>query len=153
VFKGNYFSDTDFWNAPKPRSTTFTLRSILYDRELRVQGVQRGIRDGRSVKILSDYWVSRFPLGSLKPKYLIPVLATVHCLMDEETSSWNIENIYPFFEGPMAEQILHVPISRLNQVTFHVGPTQDMACTLFVQLTLLHARLNSFKLKVARCAT
>jgi hypothetical protein len=114
VLKGRYFPDTDFWNAPKPRSSSFTWRSILYGRELLAQGVTWGIGDGKTVKILSDNWVPNFPPSFLKPKSPIPASATVHCLMDEETGLWNLENVNAFFEEDAAKQILKVPIASFE---------------------------------------
>jgi hypothetical protein len=34
VLKGRYFPHCDFWDAPKPRSSSYTWRSILFGREL-----------------------------------------------------------------------------------------------------------------------
>jgi hypothetical protein len=40
VLKGRYFPDTDFWNAPKPCSSSYTWRSILHGHDLLVQGIR-----------------------------------------------------------------------------------------------------------------
>ena len=120
VLKGRYFPDSDFWTATKPRSASYTGRSILHGRDLLVQGIRWGIGDGRSVKIISDNWIPGFPPAILKPISPIPSTATVHCLMDEETGSWNEENVNAFFSPATAAQILQVPISR------HAG--DDFVC-------------------------
>jgi hypothetical protein len=43
VLKGRYFPDTDFLSAEKPRSASFTWRSILFSRELFLRGMSWGI--------------------------------------------------------------------------------------------------------------
>jgi hypothetical protein len=116
LLKGRYFPHTDFWNAPKPRSSSYTWQSILYGRELLAQGIRWGIEDGKLVKILQDNWIPRVPSVHLKPIFLIPTTATVHCLIDEEKGEWNTKNIHAFFNPSTAAQILHVPISP------HAGP-------------------------------
>jgi hypothetical protein len=50
VLKGRYFPYTNFWHAPKPRSASYTWRSILFGRDLLLRGVQWAIGDGKSVK-------------------------------------------------------------------------------------------------------
>jgi hypothetical protein len=65
VLKGRYFPHTDFWHAPKPRSSSYTWRSSLFGRELLFCGAQWGIGDGRSVKITSDNWIPERPAYAL----------------------------------------------------------------------------------------
>jgi hypothetical protein len=113
VLKGRYFPNSDFWNAPKPRSASYTWRSILFGRELLAQGVQWGIGDGRTVRILKDFWVPQYPPALLKPISPIPDQATVHCLIDEETGTWISESVQAFFNPQAAAQIMQVPISGL----------------------------------------
>jgi hypothetical protein len=122
VLKGRYFPETDFWHATKPRSASYTWRSILYGRNLLFQGVRWGIGDGKSVKILTDNWIPRFPPELLRPLSPIPNSATVHCLMNEEEGTWNEENVHAFFDQATAEQILQVPISRFQGEDFVCWP-------------------------------
>jgi hypothetical protein len=72
VLKGRYFPFSNFWHAQRPRSTSYTWRSILFGRELLLQGVQWGISNGRSVKIKSDYWIPDRPPYMLRPTNPIP---------------------------------------------------------------------------------
>jgi hypothetical protein len=112
VLKGRYYPHTDFWNAPKPRSASYTWRSILHGRDLLLQGVQWGIGDGRTVKITSDHWIPGRPPYMLKPLKRIPNSATIHCLIDEVSGSWVAESIYAFFDKETSDLIMQVPISR-----------------------------------------
>jgi hypothetical protein len=88
-FLFNKFLDKySFWNAPQPRTSSFTWRIILFGRDLLKQGVSCGVgSDGKQVKILGDNWVPNFPLGVLLPTSPIPSSATVHCLIDEDTKT------------------------------------------------------------------
>jgi hypothetical protein len=67
VLKGRYYPDSDFWHATRPRTSSYTWRSILHGRDLLVQGVRWGIGDGKTVKIISDNWVPGVGPGLLKP--------------------------------------------------------------------------------------
>jgi hypothetical protein len=112
VLKGRYFPYTDFWHAPRPRSASYTWRSILFGRDLLLKGVQWGIGDGKSVKINSDPWIPGRPPYMLKPVKKIPDVATVSCLIDDETGCWIEETVNAFFDSETAQQILQIHISR-----------------------------------------
>jgi hypothetical protein len=92
------------------------------------------------VKILKDNWIPHFLPEIFGPISLIPVSATVHCLIDEETGTWNAENVYAFFAPEVAAEIMQVPISRntwedfacwphTKHGTFSVRSTYDLACS------------------------
>jgi ribonuclease HI len=112
VLKGRYFPHTDFWHAPKPRSSSYTWRSILFGRELLFRGAQWGIGDGRTVKITSDNWIPDRPAYMLRPVKEIPGVATVHCLIDAQSRSWIPETVNAFFDEGTADQIMQVQISK-----------------------------------------
>jgi hypothetical protein len=50
VLKGRYHPDTDFLHAARPRSASYTWRSMLHGRDLLVQGIRWSIGDGNIVK-------------------------------------------------------------------------------------------------------
>jgi hypothetical protein len=54
VLKGRYFPSCNFWDAPKPRSSSFIWRSILFGKELVQRGVRWGIGDGRQQMLVSS---------------------------------------------------------------------------------------------------
>jgi hypothetical protein len=91
VLKRRYFPHTNFWHATKPRSCSYTWRSILFGRDLLLRGVRWGIGDGKSVKLTSDHWIPDRPPYMLNPLKPILDVATVDCLIDEETGSWITE--------------------------------------------------------------
>jgi hypothetical protein len=85
VLKGRYFPHTDFWHATKSRSYSYTWRSILFGRDLLLRGVRWGIGDGKYIKLTSDHWIPDRPPYMLNPLKPIPDVATIDCLIDEET--------------------------------------------------------------------
>lgn len=52
------------------------------------------------------------PPELLQVKSPIPPNATVHCLLDDELSTWNEESVHAFFHDDVAEEILQLPISQ-----------------------------------------
>jgi hypothetical protein len=114
VLKGRYFPNSDFWHAPKPRSSSYTWRSILFGRDLLLRGVQWGVGDGKAIKILYDHWIPDCPPYMLRPLKPIPDLATVSCLLDEETGECISETVNAFFDPETVSKIMQVPISHLG---------------------------------------
>jgi hypothetical protein len=66
--------------------------------------------------------VPRFPPEMMRSTSPIPRLATVQCLLDEETRTWNLENVQAFFEPEITEQISQTPISRQDGPDFVCWP-------------------------------
>jgi hypothetical protein len=112
VLKGRYFPHTDFWHAPKPRSSSYTWQSILFGWELLLHGVQWGVGNGMSIKITSDHWILDQPPYMLRPIMPIPKEATVNCLIDEQTRHWILETVNAFFDQHTTGQIIQIPICR-----------------------------------------
>jgi hypothetical protein len=48
----------------------------------------------------------------LRPVLAIPNIATVDCLIDEQSRSWIPETINAFFDDQTAGQIMQIPICR-----------------------------------------
>jgi hypothetical protein len=89
VLKGRYFPNGDFWHADKPRTASYTWRSILFGKELLRQGIHWGIGNGQSTQILSDRWIP-----GVQPEYIrllspLPEAATVDLLIDADNGAWN----------------------------------------------------------------
>jgi hypothetical protein len=66
VLKGRYFPNEDFLNASKPRSASYTWRSILKGKKLLQLGLFWRVRDGSKSVLISErqldsehtFWVS-----------------------------------------------------------------------------------------------
>ena len=61
ILKARYFPDCDFWEAPSPRSASYTWRSILFGKKLLEDGIRWGIGDGKRTKNLTDNWIPGCP--------------------------------------------------------------------------------------------
>jgi hypothetical protein len=105
VLKGRYFPDGDFWHAQKPRSASYTWRSILFGRELLQQGLQWGIGNGKHTKILLDRWIPDLNPEFVKPLTPLPEAATVDFLIDEVSGTWNDDLVHSIFEEETANKI------------------------------------------------
>jgi hypothetical protein len=112
VLKGRYFPETDFWNASKPRSSSYTWRSILFGKELIKHGIRWGIGDGTSTRLLSDHWIPEIAPGFLKPRSPISENAFVSMIMDSDRITWDVDRIRTLFDEETAAKILQLPISR-----------------------------------------
>lgn len=112
VLKGRYFPNCSFWDAPQPRSASFTWRSILFGKELLKKGVAWRVGDGKSIKIMSDNWIPNVQAGLVSPLMHIPEDATVQFLMEEGGKEWNHDLVKYAFDEETANEILQVPISR-----------------------------------------
>lgn len=113
VLKGRYFPDCDFWDAPQPRSSSFTWRSICFGMKLVKEGVRWSIGDGKKIKLLTDNWVPGFKPGSFKLLSPIPDGTTVDFLIDESVCSWDAD---------VANSVLQIPISRRGGEDFVSWP-------------------------------
>lgn len=106
----------------KPRSSSFTWRSVLFGRELLKKGVRWGVGEGSCIKILTDNWIPGFPPERLKPLLPLPSEVTVAFLMDDVSKTWDVDRVNAFFEEEVASAIFQVPISRHGGEDFASWP-------------------------------
>jgi hypothetical protein len=59
VLKARYFSDRTFWNAGRPKRSSYTWKSILHGRDLLKEGVVWRIEDGENVDVWDHNWIPR----------------------------------------------------------------------------------------------
>jgi hypothetical protein len=122
VLKGRYFPNSDFLSAVKPRSSSFTWRSILYGRELLLRGLRWGIGNGERVSIMKDSWIPDHQAGMFNSLSPIPATAKVRFLMNDRGTAWEEDSVRAFFHEELADKILGVPISRLGGEDFVSWP-------------------------------
>ena len=48
VLKGRYFPNCTFWDAPLPRSSSFTWRSLMYGKEILMKGILWRVGNGKN---------------------------------------------------------------------------------------------------------
>jgi hypothetical protein len=128
VLKGRYYPNCDFWDAPSPRSSSYTWRSILFGRELLQTGVRWGIGDGSSTRIESDNWILGVSPTLLKPQ--VPLLDNqrVSSLILEDTRTWDVDLVHTIFTEEVAAQVLQVPISTHGGMDFASWPHTRFGC-------------------------
>jgi hypothetical protein len=122
VLKGRYYPDCDFWDAPRPRSASYTWRSILFGRELLRSGIRWGIGDRSSIRIETDNWIPGVSPVLLNPQ--VPLLEDqkVNTLILEDSRSWDVDLVRTVFSEEVAAQVLQVPISRHGGEDFASWP-------------------------------
>ena len=134
VLKARYYPSCDFWNAPTPRSSSYTWRSILFGKRLVEKGLRWGIGDGSMTKILSDNWIPGVSPSWLRPLVSIPADQTVSSLILEDSHTWNMDLVRTIFDEDTAARILQVPISRHGGADFPSWP---------------HTRFGGYSVKIA----
>jgi ribonuclease HI len=122
VLKGRYFPDCDFWEAPQPRSASFTWRSICYGMQLIKYGARWSVGDGKKIKVSTDRWIPDFSPGSFRLLAPLPNGATVDFLLSEDSCSWDASVVRSIFEEDVANQVLQIPISRRGGEDFISWP-------------------------------
>jgi ribonuclease HI len=114
VLKGRYFPNCEFWDAPKPRSSSFTWRSILFGKELVQSGVRWGIGDGQRTNLLTDNWIPGVLPHEITTLTPVPANTKVHFLFDEEDGGWDTEAVHAVFNEEISSAILRIPLSRFE---------------------------------------
>lgn len=112
VLKGRYYPDCSFWAAQRPRSSSYTWRSILFGRELLQAGSRWGIGDGSSIRTLSDNWVPGIAADMLQVQVPLSDDHTMSMLLSADGSSWDEDLVRSIFSKDTALKILHVPIGH-----------------------------------------
>lgn len=103
VLKGRYFPHTNFWNAPVPRSPSYTWRSLMYGKDLLEKGILWRIGDGKKIRLTKDCWIPNYPT-MLKPKLPLPDDLMVSFLIQEVEGKWNEDVIRECFNDDVAEK-------------------------------------------------
>jgi hypothetical protein len=129
VLKGRYFLDCNFWDAPQPRSASYTWRSICYGLELVKHGIRWSVGDGKKIKLLTDNWIPNIAPGSFKTLTPVPSGVSVDFLLLEDHSSWDADIVRSVFEEEVANQVLQIPVSSQVGEDFASWPfTKFGAC-------------------------
>lgn len=110
VMKGLYYSHGDFLQAKDNRRSSYIWRSILWGRELLLEGSRWVIGDGSSVRIKESAWI---PKKSPARSYSFHGHPTISFVKDlkRDNGSWNSTLIDSLFSVDEAQQILSIPIS------------------------------------------
>jgi hypothetical protein len=112
VLKGRYFPECELWDAPQPRSASYTWRSICHGMQLVKLGVRWNVGNGEKIHVLTDRWIPGVSPETLRPLTLIPIGATVDILLNEDRSAWDVDVVRTIFEEEVAQKILQLPVSK-----------------------------------------
>jgi hypothetical protein len=112
VLKARYFPNCDVMDAPQPRSSSYTWRSIQFGMKLVKKGLHWGLGNGAKIKIMMDPWIPDVKPYMLRPLAPIPQEQTVDSLILEDTKTWDVELVRTIFDEAIADRILQLPISR-----------------------------------------
>ena len=122
VLKGRYFPNCEFWEAPKPRSSSFTWRSILFGKELVVSGARWGIGNGQRANLLRDNWIPGVLPHQVVTSMPVPEDTKVQFLVNAEHGGWDAEMVHAVFDEITASAILKIPLSRFEREDFISWP-------------------------------
>jgi hypothetical protein len=114
VLKGRYFPDTDFLSAVKPRSSSYTWRSILFGRDLLVKGIRWGVSNGEGINILQDNWIPDYPAGTFTTLEDLSEGTKVQFLLNHTADGWDVDRLCLFFTDNMVKTIQKIPISTFG---------------------------------------
>ena len=107
VFQSRYFSNSDFLSATRGSRPSYAWRSILFGRELLMQGLRTVIGNGQKTFVWTDKWLhdgsNRRPLNRRR---FINVDLKVSQLIDPTSRNWNLNMLRDLFPWKDVEIIL-----------------------------------------------
>jgi hypothetical protein len=120
VLKGRYFPYCDFWQAPQPRSSSYTWCSLMHGKKLLEKGILWRVGDGKKIRLKNDRWIQNYTL--LKPTVSLQDDIAVNFLIDEEIKNWNEAIIRTCLSNEDTEKILQIPLSSTSCDDFPAWP-------------------------------
>ncbi|KAL5554050.1 hypothetical protein UlMin_041451 [Ulmus minor] len=121
VLQGFYFTNSTFLQVRKTSSASFVWRSILWGRELLMQGSRRKIGLGNDTYIYHDRWLPRDGSFRISSPRVLGELSKVS-LLKTATGQWNSSLITDSFHPDEAAAILSLPTPNrptADSLTWH----------------------------------
>lgn len=111
VLKEFYFDHGTILNATCPSGGSYTFRSILFGRDLLLEGLIWRVGDGSSIRIHHDNWIPR--KGSLRPlgQVFMPGMTRVSDLLNEDATGWNYQKLEAMFTQGDIEDIVQICVA------------------------------------------
>ena len=113
VFKAHFFPNCSFMDAKEAPSGSYAWKSILKGRDVIQRGSWFRVGNGRSIKIWQHHWLPRkHPTLLSSPVVATMEEATVDCLINEDSCTWNEGMVDGIFIPEEAAAIKKIPLSR-----------------------------------------
>ncbi|KAL5574983.1 hypothetical protein UlMin_016682 [Ulmus minor] len=121
VLQGFYFTNSTFLQVRKTSSASFIWRSILWGRELLMQGSRQKIGTGNDTYIYHDHWLPRDGSFRISSPWVLGELSKVS-LLKTAMGQWNSSLITASFHHDEAAAILSLPTPNkpsVDSLTWH----------------------------------
>lgn len=110
VFKGRYYAKTNFLEAGKGYRPSYAWRSILFGRELLMQGLVKSIGKGSTTLVWQDKWIfDECPRRAVNKQIFMNFNLKVSELFDS-SGKWNMELLSELFPVNEIKRILALDI-------------------------------------------
>lgn len=126
VMKGIYFPCGDFLNVKSTNRSSYIWRSILWGRELLLEGSRWAVGNGNKIDIRKDSWIpKKNPACTYSFKGQTGI--SMVCDLKTETGCWNSELLDSLFSAEEAGQIMSIPISLHDEdhLIWHFNSSGD----------------------------
>ncbi|CAA7028427.1 unnamed protein product [Microthlaspi erraticum] len=127
ILKHRYFRHGSFFHCAVGRRPSYAWRSILFGRDLLLQGMVKVIGNGKDTKVWVDNWItddcSRPPMYN--PNATIDLTLVVSDLLDEHTGRWRENLIRQYFVAEDATRILQIKPSLGHEDKWRWGFSKD----------------------------
>ena len=110
VYKARYFPNCSFMTAQFGSNPSFVWRSLLAVRDIIYNGSKWRVGDDKTVGVYSHKWLSHPPIPLNEHAKDMKVCE----LLDEESWQWHKGRIEAMFALRTRQEILAVPLDRLN---------------------------------------
>lgn len=124
ILKAKYFPTVSFWDAPRPKWSSYTWKSICDARDILYKGCRWDIGNGKQVHAWTDKWVPRplsFKVISACPNPSLLNLKVADLI--SPAGEWNKDLLNLCFQAPDVEIILQIPlstrVSREDRIIWH----------------------------------
>ena len=113
VFKAKFFPNHSLLEAKESNSGSYAWKSILQGREVILDGACWRVGDGKSIKIWQHHWLHRkHPTKVLSLMVESMEEATMKCLIDKSTRTWNATMVDGIFAPQEVEEIKNIPLAK-----------------------------------------
>uniref|UniRef100_A0A803PMU7 Reverse transcriptase domain-containing protein n=1 Tax=Cannabis sativa TaxID=3483 RepID=A0A803PMU7_CANSA len=123
ILKAIYFPFESFFEAKKGHYGSTVWSSILWGRELLIQGTRWCIGDGSRIRINEDHWIPRSIPFTLRSKVQLPAEATVNSLL-QPNGSWKENEVRSWFHSEDVPWVLGIQpsMNRSDWLTWSLTP-------------------------------